>query len=70
MDRIYKKSISKEKNNDDLNLQSMPKLSGWLRYCPDDDCILVETLILNHNEIIRSFHYFVSGTTLAVWGRK
>ena len=68
MDRIYKKSISKEMNNDnDLNLQSMTKLSGWLRYCPDDDCILVETLILNHNEIIRSFHYFVSGTTTEVY---
>ena len=26
---------------------------------PDDDCILVETLILNHDKIIWSFHYFV-----------
>ena len=31
----YKESISKEMNNDnDLNLHSMTKLSGWLRYCP------------------------------------
>ena len=29
----YKESISKEMNNDnDLNLHSMTKLSGWLRY--------------------------------------
>ena len=25
-------SISKEINNEDLNLHSMTKLSGWLRY--------------------------------------
>ena len=31
--RPYKESISKEMNNDDLNLHSMTKLSGWLRYC-------------------------------------
>ena len=31
--RPYKQSISKEINNDnDLNLHSMTKLSGWLRY--------------------------------------
>ena len=31
--RPYKESISKEMNNDnDLNLHSMAKLSGWLRY--------------------------------------
>ena len=31
--RPYKESISKEMNNDDdLNLHSMTKLSGWLRY--------------------------------------
>ena len=30
----YEESISKEMNNDnDLNLHSMTKLSGWLRYC-------------------------------------
>ena len=30
---MEKKSISKEMNNDnDLNLHSMTKLSGWLRY--------------------------------------
>ena len=30
--RPYKESISKEMNNDnDLNLHSMTKLSGWLR---------------------------------------
>ena len=30
----YNESISREMNNDnDLNLQSMTKLSGWLRYC-------------------------------------
>ena len=30
----YKESISKEmNNNNDLNLPSMTKLSGWLRYC-------------------------------------
>ena len=32
--RPYKESISKEMNNDnDLNLHSMTKSSGWLRYC-------------------------------------
>ena len=32
--RPCKESISKEMNNDnDLNLHSMTKLSGWLRYC-------------------------------------
>ena len=32
--RPYKESISKEMNYDsDLNLNSMTKLSGWLRYC-------------------------------------
>ena len=32
--RLQKASISKEMNNDnDLNLHSMTKLSGWLRYC-------------------------------------
>ena len=32
--RPYKELISKEMNNDnDLNLHSMTKLSGWLRYC-------------------------------------
>ena len=32
--RPYKDPISKEMNNDnDLNLHSMTKLSGWLRYC-------------------------------------
>ena len=30
--RIYKESISKEMNNDDLNLHSMTLLTGWLRY--------------------------------------
>ena len=31
--RLKKESISKEMNNDsDLNLHSMTKLSGWLRY--------------------------------------
>ena len=31
--RLYMESISKEMNNDnDLNLHSMTKLSGWLRY--------------------------------------
>ena len=30
--RPYKESISKEMNND-LNLHSMTKLSGWLRHC-------------------------------------
>ena len=30
---LYKESISKEMNNDDLNLHSMTKLSGWLHYC-------------------------------------
>ena len=34
--RPYKESISKEMNNDnDLNLHSMTKLSGWLRYWAD-----------------------------------
>ena len=28
----YKEPIPKEMNNDDLNLHSMTKLSGWLRY--------------------------------------
>ena len=28
--RPYKESISKEMNNDDLNLHSVTKLSGWL----------------------------------------
>ena len=32
--RPYKEPISKEMNNDnDLNLHSMTKLLGWLRYC-------------------------------------
>ena len=32
--RPCKESISKEMNNDnDLNLHSVTKLSGWLRYC-------------------------------------
>ena len=26
---------------------------------PDDDCIIVKTLMLNHNEIIQNSHYFV-----------
>ena len=30
--RPYKESISKAMNNDDLNLHSVTKLSGWLCY--------------------------------------
>ena len=30
--RPYKESISKEMNNDDLNLHRVTKLSGWLGY--------------------------------------
>ena len=32
--RPYKESISKKMNNDDLNLHSMTKLSGWLCHWP------------------------------------
>ena len=35
--RPYKESISKEMNNDDLNLHSMTKLPGWLRYWFSDE---------------------------------
>ena len=33
--RLHKESISKEikNDNDNLNLHTMTKLSGWLRYC-------------------------------------
>ena len=31
--RPCEESISKEVNNDDLNLHSMTKMSGWLGYC-------------------------------------
>ena len=30
--RPYKESISKEMNNDDLNLHLHDQMSGWLRY--------------------------------------
>ena len=33
--------------------------AGTYHRYPDDDCIIVETLILNDNENIRSFHYSV-----------
>ena len=43
--RPYKESISKKMNNDnDLNLHSMTKLSGWLRYW--DDSLLVLKFIV------------------------
>ena len=31
--RSHKESFSKEMNDDDLNLHSMTKFSGWPRYC-------------------------------------
>ena len=48
--RPYKESISKEMNNDsDLNLHSMTKLSGWLRYWVVDH-IVVMVIMTNEGD--------------------
>ena len=45
--RPYKESISKEMNNEVLNLHSMTKLSGWLRYWLQQYCyIIIVTALL------------------------
>ena len=50
--RLKKESISKEMNNDnDLNLHSMTKLSGWLRYCFS---------VFSHKCYSSSIHYSTS----------
>ena len=40
--------VSKETKNDDLNLHSMTKLSGWLRYCTLRKHVSATVTILNH----------------------
>ena len=51
----YKELISKEMNNDnDLNLHSMTKLSGWLCYCDKALLVLMKVLLIENIEI----HFF------------
>ena len=47
--RPYEQSISKKMNKDnDLNLHSMTKLSGWLRYCTKLHFFIVYHTLFNH----------------------